>query len=562
MANIKITELTELSTPVTTDILEIVSAPATTPVSKKITLANLRSPSATTVAPGVIEIATNAEAIAGTDAARAVTPDDLKYVLDKRIQQFYGVAWDEAADTYARTGSTAGQATGVTLADAFLPIQRRMRRCILTDAGVVAYYLSATDSTKKEDGVTASVLDGTDGQVMVEIPKFWFRHTYVGTTHTWEVSAVPLAGFSVYPAFLSGTTEYDYIYRSAYEANLYDVSATLYNGQCYQTAVSAVFATADDSITIATRTGWATNLTVGQKLVISGTVSNNGTFTVATIKSATAITTTENLTDETAAATVIQAQTDVTATTGDKLSSVSGVLPITGGSANGTRAHFRTWAANRGAGWSQMLWDVHSAIQLLYLTEYADWYSQDVLGYGIAAVGDWAAYNDYNPIAKTGNSNVVGNTTGCTATSAITTGAGAKDVYLSYRGIENPFGHVWKWVDGINTNNNRSYVCNVLANLADDTAANYTDIGVNNINESGYQGTLLDIDRGFLPKALTDGSSTAKITDYYYQAAGWRVTVSGGDANYGAIVGVACLILNNASGYVDRNIGGALVFRG
>lgn len=519
---------------------------------------------ASTTNKGVAELATNAEALAGTDTSRIVTPDDLKYVLDIRIQQYYGVSWDESADTYVRTGSTAGQTCGVTLADAFLPIQRRMRRCILNDDGTVNYYLSATDSTKKEDGVTAAVLDGTDGQVMVEIPKFWYRYGYSGTTHTWEISPVPLAGFEVHPAFMSDTTELDYAYVGAYEACLYDVSASKYVGQCHQTSVSAVFATSDDSITIATRTGWANALKVGQKLVVSGTTNNNGTVTVKSIESATKITVDENLTDETAATTVIQTQTD---TTNDKLASVSGVCPITGGSANGTRAHFRAWAAKRGAGWSQMMIDVHSAIQLLYLTEYASFYSQSVLGYGIAAVEDWPAYNDYNPIAKTGNSNVVGNASGNTATAAITTGVGAQSVYLSYRGLENYYGHIWKWVDGFNVNNNIPYLCNNPANFADDTASNYTrpkdangaDITMHNAD--GYQGTLELNGRAFMPASLTGGSASAKITDYYYQSAGWRVAISGGNTNNGVYDGCFFLHCSNTSDFVHRAISGRLVFR-
>ena len=61
----------------------------------------------TTSAKGVAELATNAEALEGTDTSRIVTPDDLKYVLDIRLQQYYGVSWDESADTYVRTGATA-----------------------------------------------------------------------------------------------------------------------------------------------------------------------------------------------------------------------------------------------------------------------------------------------------------------------------------------------------------------------------------------------------------------------------------------------------------------------
>ena len=109
------------------------SLPVWTDASKKLetksvaeTKTILGTNAATTSATGVVELATNAEALTGTDTASAVTPDDLKYGLDRRIQQYYGVSWDENADTYVRTGSTAGQTCGVTLADAFLPVHRRL----------------------------------------------------------------------------------------------------------------------------------------------------------------------------------------------------------------------------------------------------------------------------------------------------------------------------------------------------------------------------------------------------------------------------------------------------
>ncbi len=647
---------------------------------------------------GVTVYAGNAKALAGTDTASAMTPADLKYVLDRRIPQYYGVSWNESADTYVRTGSTSGKTCGVTLDDAFLPVHRRMRGCVVADDGTVNYYLCATDWAYKEgpayatgtitsdgtipsDGDTvtignktytfksaltptegevliagsaaaamtnlmraitytgtpntdykcaahhtqvnasydslvvtvvsllggtvgngyalsttdaniavsaafmaggavnaASDLTGADGQVMVEIPKFWYRYGYSGTTHTWEISPVPLTGFKVHEAFLSDTTEKDYLYVGAYEASLYDTSASLYSGQCYQTSVSAVFATSDDSITIATRTGWTNALKVGQKLVITGTTNNNATVTVKTIESATKITVDENLTDETAATTVIQAETDVTDTTGDVLASVSGVCPITGGSANGTRAHFRTWAENRGGGkaandeasfqWSQEFGDALAALQLLYLTEYASFYSQSVLGYGIAAVTDWAAYNDYNPIAKTGNGNAVGNASGNTATAAITTGAGAQSVYLKYRGIENLYGHIAKFIDGFKVNNNIPYLCNNFANFSDaENTTNYTNptdvngAAITMHNANGYQGTLELTGRGFFPASLTGGSASAKITDYYYQASGWRVVISGGGASDAAYAGAFYLNASNGLAYVYWALGGRLVGR-
>jgi hypothetical protein len=132
------------------------------------------------------------------------------------IANTYGVSWDEDADTYARTGSLAGQPCSQSLADALLPIHAAVRRCILSDSGEVQYYLGATDSTKREDGVLASVLDGTDGQVMTQIPKFCYKYSYSGTTHTWEISLTPSAGFSVHPAFIKNGEVVDYRYIGAY----------------------------------------------------------------------------------------------------------------------------------------------------------------------------------------------------------------------------------------------------------------------------------------------------------------------------------------------------------
>jgi len=113
-------------------------------------------------------------------------------------------------------------------------------------------------------------------------------------------------------------------------------------------------------------------------------------------------------------------------------------------------------------------------------------------------------------------------------TSSITTGAAAKDVYLKYRGIENHYGHIWKWIDGFNVNNNIPYLCNTIANFADDTAIGYTrpvDIlgtDITMINSDGYQNFLAKYGRAFLPTSVAspaDGSH--KITDYYLQSTGW-----------------------------------------
>jgi hypothetical protein len=261
----------------------------------------------------------------------------------------------------------------------------------------------------------------------------------------------------------------------------------------------------------------------------------------------------EVLTDETTATTTtILLKIDTTATTGDKLASVSSKAPVT----YKTRANYRTLAKNRGTGWTQQTFDMVSAVQLLYLVEYGSFYSQSKIGAGITNVSDWATYNNLFPIAKTGNSNAIGNVTGNNAGS--TAAATEKTKYLSYRGIENFFGHIWKWVDGININANKAYACNTIASFADDTATGYTELGTMPSSD-GYQKTLLDIDRGMLPKAVgspADGSH--QITDYYYQSTGWRVVSLGGNSYSGAFAGFFSWYCNRSSAYAPQHIGARL----
>lgn len=97
-----------------------------------------------------------------------------------------------------------------------LPIHSKMRRCLLRDDGTVNYYLHSSNSTRREDG-TAAVLDGTDGQVMVEIPKHYRKVTDIDGIRTVLISEVELTG-------------YEHIktcYISAYQASLDRISGKL-----------------------------------------------------------------------------------------------------------------------------------------------------------------------------------------------------------------------------------------------------------------------------------------------------------------------------------------------
>jgi len=117
-----------------------------------------------------------------------------------------GLVWDSVTDTYRRTGSGN-----------FALIQEQMKRCVLNVNGTVNYFLNPHNSNFKEDGVTPSVLDGTDGNVMVQIPKFYYKYTVAGSAKKVEVSQTPQTGFAVHPAFIKDAVEVDYRYYRAYE---------------------------------------------------------------------------------------------------------------------------------------------------------------------------------------------------------------------------------------------------------------------------------------------------------------------------------------------------------
>ena len=353
--------------------------------------------------------------------------------------QQYGVSWNQSTDTYGSLGDHTG-----------LPIQSEMKRCLLNDDGTVAAYLLSTDSTILAGG-GAATLDGSAGQVMVEIPKFWYKHTFTGDTHTWEISTGAADGYSVHPAFIKNGVEVPFRYMSAYEG------------------------------------------------FVSGSV----------------------------------------------MSSVSGQCPTT----SQTRAAVRTYASNRGTGWRQWDYTLMNAIQLLYLVEYQDFNTQETIGMGRTELsGSWSCDS---LIGHSGKSNGDGNGTNSVA-------GNTNNAYMTYRGIENWYGSIWKWVDGVNINDRQFYISNDDSVWADDTASNYTSIGTAH-NANGYQNTLVNTSDGFLPASVGAGSST-KLGDYYWQSTGWRVVHSGGGAGSGATAGGFSLDANRDSATSRVSLGGRLAF--
>ena len=132
-----------------------------------------------------------------------------------QFTQAYGLTWNNINDMYTRTGITISDFSTDTIS-----VQRLMRRCVLNVNGTVNYYLSATDSTKREDGITASDLTGASGNVMVEIPKFYCKYDDTPGAKNMSISLIPEAGYVVHPAFVKNGVEVDYRYYRAYKGSV------------------------------------------------------------------------------------------------------------------------------------------------------------------------------------------------------------------------------------------------------------------------------------------------------------------------------------------------------
>lgn len=355
----------------------------------------------------------------------------------------YGVNWNPTTDTYERTGIAAGVALSTSYAGV---IQTKMKRCVLNAYGTVKYYLSATDSTKKADG-SAAIIDGTDGNVMVEIPKFWYKYENAGGVHKWSISDAAQTGYEVHPAFIRGGVEKSFRYYCAYQG-----------------------------------------YTLGTKL-ISG----------------------------------------------------SGRVPT----ATKTCATFRTEAAANGTGWSQIDWNLLIAVQLLYLVEYANFNTQAMLGQGITTGSVYTAV--------TGSSNILGN--------ASSPSTNTSTQFMSYRGIENWYGQIYKFIDGVNVNTYVYYVNNNPATFADGvTTGDYVNTGITSATVNGYVKNLVSSEKGFVASSTSGGSASTFVPDYFYQNTGIRIMYFGGNAGGAAYAGGFFLGAGNTASVSDVIIGSGLSF--
>ena len=228
-------------------------------------------------------------------------------------------------------------------------------------------------------------------------------------------------------------------------------------------------------------------------------------------------------------------------TLGFILASYSGTTP----SVSKTRSTFRDYARNMASGFQLRDIAAWCAYDLLYLVEYADWDSQKKIGPGI--VNDTVAH-------KTGETDAMVYHTGRANS--------GDNSAVQYRGIENPWGNVWEWVDGINFNNYAPVICTDPTKYADDTTTNYTVAGVP-LGGSGSTKTLgisTNLPWAYLPRE-PGGSETTYIPDSMNSSSAWKVLMVGGSRGNSSAAGLFCFHAGNSSSSSGVSIGTRLQFR-
>ena len=208
----------------------------------------------------------------------------------------------------------------------------------------------------------------------------------------------------------------------------------------------------------------------------------------------------------------------------------------------------RAGCRNRGTQYQLYDYATYCTIWMLYLVEVANWDSQIAIGPGYTDAANTAQIN-------TGGADSVAWHSGRASGNAI-----AARNAVKYRGMENLWGNIWTWCDGINFNDSTIYVNLNPATYADGSAAGnalvYAKATANGFIKSlGFDPTFP------FAQICVDatGADGTFVSDYYYQSTAWRALFLGGYwANAGS-AGLFYFYSNNLASYVYTRIGARLL---
>lgn len=379
------------------------------------------------------------------------------------------------------------------------------KRCNVSDGGTInAYY--------GDEGYTE---DGSNGQVMVYQPKFYYLvcpleydrqetgYGYHLRKANYYVSETQRAGFKLHPAFYDKNgNEVDYILMSAYEGCIYDTSANAYLKN-------------DEQVMDASK---------------------------------------------------------------DKFSSIAGTRPASGVSQNLTRPNIEQMAKNRGEGWHSLGIKTASMEQLLMIVEMGMMNLQTAIGQGVVNL-PWSTGSDTTSsyAGATGSTASLGNGTGRATKTTTYEGGKATDytvdgkTSICYRGVENFWGNIWKFAYGVNIWGNGKmaggmpYICSDFNYAEGKNTDNYEGAGFTVTKANGYisaMGYSTKYDWLFMASECL-GNSSLPVGDYTYiteNLNGYRIARLGGGWSSGSDAGGFCWTLADGVGFRYRNVGGRLVY--
>lgn len=438
----------------------------------------------------------------GADLSNEV--EDIKAYIGYTDEDIAGLCVDYENKTFTRLAGAVGLSQGADF-DKFTMYGGRKRCNVLDDGTIVAYY--------GDEGYTE---DGSNGQVMVFQPKFYYKVVplkleknndssigYHLRKVNYYVSSKPKTGFKLHPAFFDENgNAVDYILFSADEGSMFDVSAGAY-----------VNDNVDESITYED---------------------------------------------------------------GDLLCSVAGKKSISGlRKGLGTKSNLEQMAQNRGSGWHLETIKATSANQLLMIIELGTMNSQTGIGQGIVSITDNKAYNCSS---LTGSTAELGNSTG-QATETVNEIGGTETTYnvngkvsVTYRGVENPYGNIFKHIQGVNVWGDGSmcggqpYVANNFTFNESKNSDNYEGVGFTLPNANGYINAMgygkEEYDWLLLPSEI-GGTSALPVGDFFYVTSDlndYRIVLGGGSWNYGSFDGSFFGRCGYNVGSRDRSAGGRLLY--
>ena len=428
---------------------------------------------------------------------------DLRAYLGLSDDDILGLQVDYRNKTFKKLAGATNLTPGTDF-DRFSMYGGR-RKCNVADDGTISAWFG--DESYAEDG--------SNGQVMVYQPKFYYLvcpvvydpiDTGIGyhlRKANYYVSEKPRPGFRLHPAFYDASgKEIDYYLTSAYEGSIYDTSAAAYLLQDEQVMSSAE----------------------------------------------------------------------------DKFSSIAGARPASGSSQNLTRTEIEKMAQNRGTNWHGDLIKQISAEQLLMIIEMGVMELQTPIGQGVIALPYTTGDDTTSSYAAvTGSTASLGNGTGRAEKTTTYEGGKATEYTVNgktsicWRGKENFWGNIWKFAYGISIWGNgkmdggQPYICSDFEFAENKNSGNYEPAGFTVAPKEGYisaMGYSTKFDWLFIASE-TLGNSSLPVGDYTYLTQnlnGYRIAQLGGAWNGWSDAGAFYWALSNGVGGRYRNVGGRLVY--